>query len=328
MSSLSSASSPARWPRRFLVALLLPLVLLGAKQCVRGETAGSGLLQFGGYADSGVWNDRQALGVNRLFAWADLEPQEGVYDWSEFDDLLRIAHDSGKKLVPRVYTNAGTYGQATPDWVFDAGAESYHSDDGDTPRQPVPTDAVFTRKFSEFIFAMGERYDANPNIEFIQTNAGMGGFGEMVWGYPEYMRPPGWSPAMQIATTQHWIDLWRRAFPRTQLAFMENFLGYYIAETVSQYAVDRGYYLQANSPYQSPESQAILRAHAQETRIIMEVEDAGCRSATGADFDAMIATVFDYGFPIDYLAVCGESFNDDARMTVAYFGLRHDGPHG
>lgn len=322
------ARAPRRWPRRYLAALLLPLALIGAGQCARIAPTGSGLLQFSGYADSRAWSEPQALGVNRLFNWSDLEPQDGVYDWAEFDDLLRIAHDSGKRLAPRVYTNVGTFGQATPDWVFDEGAAWYQSDEGDSPRQPVPTDPVFTQKFAEFLVAMGQRYDGDRNIEFFQTNAGMGGFGEMVWGYPESQRPPGWSPTVQIATTQQWIDMWRRAFPTTHLALMENFIGYHIAETVSAYAVDHGFYLQANSPYQAPESQAILAAYAHRTRIILEVEDAGCRTATGDAFDEMTATVFDYGFPVDYLTVCGESFDDPARIRAAYDRLRHGGPGG
>jgi len=306
--------------------LLLPLVLVAATACPQlPQPDGYGLIQFGGSADSGTWDNPQALGVNRLFTWAELEPQEGQYDWSEFDALIDAARVRGKRLVPRVYTNMDAWGQATPDWVFDAGAAAYQPTPG-SQRQPVPNDPVFTEKFSAFLDAMAQRYDGNPNIAFIQTNAGMGLFGEVIWAYPREYLPPGWSPQVQIDTSTWWIDRWRQAFPDTHLVLMENFIGDNIAETVAAYAVGRSYYLQANDPDQSRESQAILAAYAGRTRIVLEVEDGGCRSATGAAFDEMAATIFGYGFPVDYLVVCEQSFDDPARVQAALDRLRKDAP--
>lgn len=320
----SRTSRTVRWPKRLAVLLLLPLMLVAATKCPpMPKPAGYGLMQFGGFADSKTWDDPQALGVNRLFTWADLEPQEGQYDWSEFDALIDIARAKGKRLAPRVYTNMDAWGRATPDWVFDAGAASYQSTPS-SERQPVPMDPVFTEKFSAFLDAMARRYDGNPNIEFIQTNAGMGMFGEVIWAYPREYLPEGWSPQAQIATTRFWIDRWREAFPATHLVIMENFIGENIAETVTAYAVDRGFYLQANDPYQSHESQAILAAYAGRTRIAIEVEDRGCQSATGPAFDEMTATVFGYGFPVDYLMICEQSFDDPERAQAALGRLRKD----
>lgn len=327
---MSGYARPSRL-RQFRWSLLLggaAAVLIGcsflAARCeVPTRTAGSGLLEFNGYAESGVWRDDQALGINRLFTWAELEPAEGVYNWDEFDALILIARANGKRIAPRVYTNIGPYGQATPDWVFDDGAASYLQDPSE-PRQPVPTDSVFTAHFAAFLAAMGQRFDGNKSIEFIQTNAGMGGYGEMVWGYPQDRLPPGWTPAVQIATTEFWIDRWRNAFPHTHLVLMENFLGYNIGERVADYAAQAGFYLQANDSSQSPESLEILRSHSASTRIILEVEDSGCGSAAGLEWDAMTDKIFGYGFPIDYLVICGESFGDTARIHATIERLRSD----
>jgi hypothetical protein len=314
-----------RWPKRFAAALLLPLVLVAATACPPQppKPVGFGLMQFAGFTDSRTWDDPRALGVNRLFTWADLEPTEGQYDWSEFDVLIDVARAKGKRLSPRVYTNMDAWGQATPDWVFDAGAASYRSTPG-SERQPVPMDPVFTEKFSRFLEAMASRYDGNPDIEFIQTNAGMGEFGEIIWAYPREYLPPGWSPEVQIETSKQWIDRWRALFPRTHLVLMENFIGENIAETVTAYAVDRGFYLQANDTYLPRESQAILAAYAHRTRIVLEVEHGGCQSAQGQAFDDMTATVFGYGFPVDYLMVCEQTFDDAARTQGAIDRLRKD----
>ncbi len=307
-----------------IVALAGIIALTTAAKCQTPPRAvGFGLLQFDGDAKSAAWTNDSALGVNRLFTWAQLEPQQGQFDWSEFDALLEISRKNGKRLVPRVYTNIGGFGQATPDWVFDDGAEPYFQSDAD-PRQPVPTDAIFSEHFGQFLSILGKRYDGNPNIEFFQTNAGMGGYGEMVWGEPRDRLPPGWSPDVQVATTEHWIDAWRDAFPRTRLSLMENYVGYQIAERVVPHAVAQGYYLQANDPDQPDQSQDLLRSFAGSTRIIMEVEDRGCRSANGQAWDDMINEVFGYGFPIDYLVICGESFDDDLRARGARDLLRKD----
>jgi len=217
-----------------------------------------------------------------------------------------------------VYTNLAEFDQGTPDWVFAAGAAAYVFEGGSV-RQPVPTDAVFTEKFGRFVAAFGARYNGHPDIEFVQTNAGMGGYGEMVWDLPD---DP--SPEEQIATSSRWIDRWRSAFPDTPLALMVNFIGHDVGETLADRAVDRGFYLQANSPDQPDELARIFRAHASETKIILEIENNGCRAAAGPEFDAMMNQVFGYGFPIDYLTLCEASLHDAERMQALLTRLRRD----
>ena len=39
-------------------------------------------------------------------------------DWSSLDAVLEAAHAKGKRVAPRLLTNEGDYGQATPQWVF------------------------------------------------------------------------------------------------------------------------------------------------------------------------------------------------------------------
>jgi hypothetical protein len=201
------------------------------------------------------------------------------------------------------------FGQATPDWVFDAGAASYRFTGGNV-RQPVPQDPVFTEKLARFLAALGARYNGRPEIVFFQTNAGMGGYGEMVWGDEAFKGPGGWSPAVQIATSKAWIDRWRTAFPDTRLVLMTNFIGEGIGETLAEHAVERGFYLQANNPDQPEQLAAIFRKHAERTKIVMEIENNGCRDATGPALEAMADRAFGHGFPIDYLVVCEATLQD------------------
>ncbi len=307
-------------PILLAVITMLAAVVVAAR-CPTKEPAGSGILEFGVGVDARAMEEEIALGVNPLFTWEELEPVEGAYNWAPLDDVISEAHASGRKVAPRVYTNEVDFGQATPDWVFDAGAQAYTMDVASSTLQPVPGDDVFEEKFGTFLEALGARYDGHPAIEFFQTNAGMGAYGEMIWAYDEASTPPGYSDDGQVAITNDWIDRWRNAFPTTHLVLMQNFIGDGIAEDVGAYAAQRGFYLQSNSPYQEPAAAAILANHDDRTKIILEIENRGCTDAEGAPFDALIDEVFSYGFAIDYLVVCGDSL-DEAGLQRANDALR------
>jgi RNA polymerase sigma factor (sigma-70 family) len=288
---------------------------------------GSGLYEFG-YLDGIGLTSAHAGGYNPIIDWADLEPQEGAYNWTPLDNALAQAQASGRKAIPRVYTNAAGFSQATPDWVFDAGAEWYYSSPFSSDqgmRQPVPTDPVFEAKFQSFLTVLGNRYDGDPRIQFFQTNAGMGEYGEMVWGYPDELKPPEWDAEENLTTVKDWIDRWDAAFPDTDLAIMVNPIGSDIAEKASDYAAEKGLYLQQNDPSLSDEAVSLFTANQDKTKLIMEVEDH-CRTSTVAEgFDEMIDSVFGYGFPIDYLILCNESFTDPqtaARLPAVQSRLR------
>jgi hypothetical protein len=166
-----------RAPILFVVLTALAgVVALAAARCPTDEPAGFGLLQFGGDEDAVALEVDAALGINPLFTWAELEPEEGVYNWAPVDEALSAAHATGRKVAPRVYTNMSDFGQATPDWVFEAGAQAYTLYAESSTAQPVPTDDVFGEKFAVFLAAFGERYDGHPAIEFVQTNAWMGAY--------------------------------------------------------------------------------------------------------------------------------------------------------
>lgn len=310
------------WPILMLAMLLV--VAASAATCRKAGHGGFGIVVFAGDAHSPALDNPDALGINPLFNWADLEPEEGAYDWQSLDDALSAAHDKGKRIVPRVYTNVGDFSQATPQWVFDAGARAYRFGDTSDVDQPLPTDPVFTEKFAAFLAALGARYNGNPDIEFFQTNAGMGGYGEMVWSYGEADPPPGWSPQTEIDTVAAWIDRWRAAFPNTDLAVMINPIGEGIADAIADYAVERRFFLQTNTPDQSPEAIDLFKRYAPNTRIVLEIENNGCQDATGPAFDALAAQIFGYGFPVDYLSVCASTLDDAVRVRATLDRLRQD----
>jgi hypothetical protein len=212
--------------------------------------------------------------------------------------------------------------------VFDAGAEWYYNSEfsrDNGMRQPVPTDPVFTAKFGAFLKALGSRYDGDPRIEYFQTNAGMGEYGEMVWASPAEFRPPGWTPEENLSTVKYWIDRWQDAFPNTELALMINFIGWNIMEDASAYAVDRGMYLQQNSGRFVGDVVDVFQAYQDKTKIAMEI---AAYPRTGDGFDALIDDIFSRGYEIDYLMLHRGSFNDRetaAKLTDVRARLRNAG---
>ncbi|HEB76386.1 MAG TPA: DUF4832 domain-containing protein [Nitrospirae bacterium] len=112
--------------------------------------------------------------------WSQLEPQEGLYAWEydqNFKDLVQGALDRGLKLAFRVYVDSeGSYRQATPAYVRDAGAEGVV--DADTGRwDPYVDDPVFQEKFSAFLDAFGGRFNDPGLVDFVDGN-GLGRWGE------------------------------------------------------------------------------------------------------------------------------------------------------
>lgn len=69
----------------------------------------------------------QDVNLGQLYTrttWASLEPEEGKYNWSEFDDMLKVAEEQGVPFSFRImcaWMSSKTL--ATPQWVFDKGAK-------------------------------------------------------------------------------------------------------------------------------------------------------------------------------------------------------------
>ena len=276
------------------------------------QDVGSGLFVFGA-RNSVSWDQANSAGGNPLVQWSELEPQPGVYDWTVLDQAIADAQASGRKIVPRIYTNVDFFGQATPEWFFQQpGASFYYTSQlaqSQGIKAPVPWDPVYKQQFGAFLAALGARYNGNPNIAFFQTNAGGGLYGELIMSV-EGLIPPDYTPQLQVDTSGWWLNQWLAAFPNTHLSYMINVLGYNIGEVMADYAAQLGVYLQVNTPWLSQQAVDIFRNNQNRTGIVMEVEDSSCQSATGPAFDAMIQHVFSYGFAIDYLDLCEQSFND------------------
>lgn len=155
------------------------------------------------------------------FTWGEIEPQEGVYNWELIDKNIKAWADAGKKFafgVMGASTHSKTF-WASPKWVFDAGAK-YSTFKLEDPKLattgipgdklvPVFDDTIYIAKMKQFIKALADRYDGNPNIDFIDIRS-YGNWGE------GHMYPFG-KPDISAEKYKEHIKIHRDAFKKTLL---------------------------------------------------------------------------------------------------------------
>jgi formylglycine-generating enzyme required for sulfatase activity len=121
-----------------------------------------------------VFRDNLITGVSLRANWESIEPSEGRFQWV-FDEDIEHAKRAGGKVILRCYT--GFRGQGIPDWIYKAGAQKFEYMDakwgnemknGQMMAMPIPWDAVFLKKWTALVQAMGQRYGREDAIVLIQ----------------------------------------------------------------------------------------------------------------------------------------------------------------
>ena len=154
------------------------------------------------------------------YDWSSIEPVQGQYNWSGIDYAIQAWKAQGKQFAFGVM-NADSTDYAvqyvTPQWVFASGARSVRSQSFDNVTgkagiqyEPVWNDPVFLAKVKDFVTALAQRYDTNPNIAYIDVRS-YGNWGEQhVYGIPP-------SIALSPADVQKHIQLYTDAFKHVQI---------------------------------------------------------------------------------------------------------------
>ena len=162
-----------------------------------------------------VLNNPNVDGIALRSSWDTIETADGTYDWSYFDRQIAKAASAGKMVSLSVAA-----GIDTPSWVYQEGAASFTTAEGDTI--PVPWDPVFLDRWQQFIQAFGSRYDSNPAVSNVKITG-------IEWKTPETMLPHS---ADDVAVWQNlgytrtnvenaWkmiADTFSQSFPDTQIA--------------------------------------------------------------------------------------------------------------
>ncbi len=125
--------------------------------------------------------------------WDVLNPEKGVYDWTDLDKLLEDHEKLGLGYALRVLPYSSTKGAKnnytveedydwTPRFVYEQGCKKTYATitlDGveRTLAAPVWDDSIYLQAHKDFAVALAQKYDGDPRIEYIDIRC-FGNWGE------------------------------------------------------------------------------------------------------------------------------------------------------
>lgn len=156
------------------------------------------------YPDAGEIRQPYSM-VFQYISWRELEPVEGEFRFEEWERSWDKGASKGKHIILRVYVDYPKKPSGLPDWLRKAGVkESPYTDHGGG-LSPDYNDPRMIAAMERLIAALGQRYNTNPRIAFIQL--GLLGF----WG--EWHTYPRTKLYASPETERRVIDAYRKAFP-------------------------------------------------------------------------------------------------------------------
>ena len=188
---------------------------------------------IGGAAENHAWD--VVTIVSGSPHWNDLNPEKGVYKWDEIDDMLDACEKHGLTYGIRVMPYSSYLGEDyVPQWVYDAGAAKNRAQSSDDPAKeiifPKWDDPVYLQAHKEFVYALAEKYDGDPRVEFIDVRP-FGDFGE--WHNSFAVGDAKYMPSLDIQKDM--LDCYADAFDKSLLVLPSNARG-----EIYQYALSIG----------------------------------------------------------------------------------------
>jgi hypothetical protein len=110
-------------------------------------------------------------GIAIRAGWGEVEPRDGVFNWSGVDALIAQVAPYNKKVSINVLA-----GWKTPSWIYTERAQGFEFV-WDKPwgpayctivTTPVPWDPVFLAKWQDFITALGAKYGSNSAVTHVK----------------------------------------------------------------------------------------------------------------------------------------------------------------
>lgn len=142
--------------------------------------------------------------------WRDLEPQQGVYKFEDWEKKFwELPAAKGKHIVFRVNMDYPTEKSGVPKWLIDQGLKMTSYTDHGGGQSPDYSDPRLQKALLNFIKSLGARYDSNPRIAFVQV--GLLGF----WG--EWHTWPRTELFATEAFQRQVLDAMTVAFPHKKL---------------------------------------------------------------------------------------------------------------
>ncbi|MBE6612292.1 MAG: DUF4832 domain-containing protein [Ruminococcaceae bacterium] len=190
-------------------------------------------------------------GLNHLYLridWADIEPEEGRFDWKWLDGIFDEWSRYGYRFSFRVCCFVSNTPYSTPKWVREAGAagteltgcfETPFGVQEVTRWEPDYGDPIFLEKLENMLRAFGDKYNGNELVEFVD----IGTFGTWGEGHTGFGSGKLWSPDV----LRRHIDLHLRYLPDTTLLLNDDmvthaarFGGADAAVALWEYAMGKG----------------------------------------------------------------------------------------
>jgi hypothetical protein len=207
----------------------------------------------------------------------------------------------------------------TPQWVFADGAASVQSntfDDltGQTGMQyePVWNDSVFLQKVKDFLTALAQRYDNNPNIAFIDVRS-YGNWGEQhTYGIPL-------SVPLSATGVQQQIQMYLDAFKHMQLIVPWGMPDY---DSVYDWAVNNGLGMRRDGLMVDSDGSELSRTYGKQPAVFEFYGSYQWLVSNGYWSDAKLRSAVNIGRP-SYIGM-GQWGNDAQIMLASEQPLIHD----
>jgi hypothetical protein len=105
---------------------------------------------------------------------AEVMKGENEFDWSELDNRIAPISESGKQAVVRPYLDWPSWKTGVPAFLIEAGLKTnglprWRQQSSRLEINPDYDDLKLRGAIKSFIAALGERYDAKPEIAFVEA---------------------------------------------------------------------------------------------------------------------------------------------------------------
>jgi hypothetical protein len=156
------------------------------------------------YTDAGPIRQPYSM-VYLYVSWKELEPEEGRYAFERWERRDWSVHEAeGKHIVLRPYIDYPSKPSGLPDWLNGKVKVTPYQDHGGGA-SPDYDDPRVVVGMERLIMTMGQRYDENPRVAFVEL--GLLGF----WG--EWHTWPQDALYAKPETERRVLEAYRRAFP-------------------------------------------------------------------------------------------------------------------
>ncbi len=149
----------------------------------------------------GYYPDASVAYIRAL--WKEFEPEQGVYNYGFIEDFLKLADEHGQTVCFRLIAHSTREEDDVPDWLKKLIP---------CPERPAgmrvkdsPTDHLFIELFCKAVKKIGERFDSDPRLAFVDISI------PGAWGEGHNLELFG--DAVIWEMTKTYID----AFPNTHL---------------------------------------------------------------------------------------------------------------